>query len=64
MTYEEAFKLISVEYLYYGVSIEDITNCPVDHYTAEIDGVKLLGTSTPITGLEPLQLIPIVEELV
>lgn len=58
MTYEEASNYMTATYIYAGVSMDDIYNCPQNKYFSEVNGIKLLGVEQEIPELMMKRLVP------
>ncbi len=58
MTYEEASEYIKATYIYAGVSMDDVYNCPYDKFFTEVNGIKLLGVEKELPDLMMKRLVP------
>jgi hypothetical protein len=49
--------LSSANYVYAGLTQDDIDELTVDHFIAEIDGTKLVGTYSPLENFEEIEFV-------
>lgn len=49
--------LSSANYVYAGLTQEDVDALTVDNFVAEIDGKKLVGTYSPLEGFEEIAFV-------